>query len=404
MDKPWRTEKWFVSHLNYEEAVTSEFEMPKNIKIHDITLRDGEQQAGLAFSKDEKIRIGEKLAEIGVHRIEAGMPAVSKADEGAIKELVKRELGPEIFCFARCMIPDIDRAIDCGVHGVVVEIPASEHMLKHAYGWSLEKAMKLSVEATRYAKEKGLYTVFFPIDATRAETGWFLSLIEKVAKEGHMDALALVDTFGGCSPHAIDYLVRTVKGRIKKPLEAHFHDDFGLAAANTLIALAAGAEVAHTTVTSIGERAGNAALEDVVLSLLTMYGIDVGLKYEKLYELSKLVREIAGIHVQENRPIVGDDIFKAEAGIIATWLIKCRQTNPTTLYPFLWDLVGREPPEVVLGKWSGKPSIIYWLEKLGIEIPEEKVGELLLKVKDKGLELKRCITTKEFESIAKELI
>jgi len=193
------------------------------VKVHDITLRDSEQQAGITFTKDDKIRIAEKLAEVGVHHIEAGMPAVSPQDEAAVREIVKRNLGPEIFCFSRCMVDDVKRAADCGVTGVVMEIPASEHLIKYAYQWSLEKAIDLSIKATITAKEMGLYTVFFTIDATRAEMDWFLDLIEKVATEGHMDALSLVDTFGVLSPHGASYFTKKVKERINKPLEIHFH-------------------------------------------------------------------------------------------------------------------------------------------------------------------------------------
>ena len=123
--EPWKTDNWFVSPWNYLPEVTTGFQPPKQVKIHDITPRDGEQQAGITFTKDDKIRIAEKLAEVGVHRIEAGMPAVSPADEAAIKEIVKRNLGPEIFCFSRCMVDDVKRAADCGVNGVVMEIPCS---------------------------------------------------------------------------------------------------------------------------------------------------------------------------------------------------------------------------------------------------------------------------------------
>ena len=385
-DMCYKSEKWFVSPWNYAEEVTKEFTFAENIKIHDISLRDGEQQAGIVFTKDDKIEIAEKLAEVGVHRIEAGMPAVSDQDMEAIKEIVKRNLGPEIFCFARCMVPDVQRAVDCGVDGIVVEIPSSEHIIKYAYGWPLEKAVDLSIEATQFAKENGLYTVFFPIDASRAEMGWFLDLIEKVATEGHMDALAIVDTFGGCSPHSIPYLTKKIKERINKPLETHFHDDFGLGSANTLLGLAAGAEVAHVTVTSIGERAGNAALEDVVLSLLTMYGIDVGIKYEKLYELSKLIRKRSGLQIPSNRPIVGDMIYKVESGIIASWLKECGEEHCLELFPFKWDLVGHEPAEIVLGKNSGADSIGEWLKKLNVEATEEEIKQILGKVKKRSFE------------------
>ena len=157
----WETKDWFISPFDYEKEVTSKFNFAKKIKFHDVTLRDGEQQAALVFRKDEKIRIAEQLAEVGIDRIEAGMPAVSKEDELAIREIVKRNLGPEIFAFCRCIVDDVKMAADCGVTGVVIEIPGSQHVIEKAYGWSIEKAMELSIEATSAAKELGLYTVFF---------------------------------------------------------------------------------------------------------------------------------------------------------------------------------------------------------------------------------------------------
>src|SRR5258708_20726800 len=144
--EPWKTDKWFVSPWNFESAVSDQLHFPKQIKFHDITLRDGEQQTGIIFSKDDKIRIAEALAEAGVHRIEAGMPIVSPSDNSAIKEIVKRNLGPQIFSFARCMKEDVQRAIDTGVNGVVMEIPSSKHMVELAYRWPMEKAIETSIE------------------------------------------------------------------------------------------------------------------------------------------------------------------------------------------------------------------------------------------------------------------
>src|SRR5664280_1169984 len=278
---PWKTNDWFVSEWNYAPEVTKDFKFAKNIKIHDVTLRDGEQQTGVILSKDEKIRIAEGLAEAGVHRIEAGMPIVSPSDNDAIKEIVKRNLGPQIFSFARCMKEDVKRAVDTGVKGVVMEIPSSKHMLELAYRWPLEKAIETSVEATKFAHDNGLEVVFFPIDFSRAELKWALDLIERVGKEGHMDALALVDTFGVLSPHAMKYFVTEVQKRIKKRLEAHFHQDFGMGVANTIMALSLGVEVMHTTVLGIGERSGNAPMEEIVMALKTMYGVDVGIDTTK---------------------------------------------------------------------------------------------------------------------------
>jgi len=218
-----------------------------------------------------------------------------------------------------------------------------------------------------------------------------------------MDALAVVDTFGVCSPHSIPYIISQIRKRINKPLETHFHNDFGLATANTLIALASGVEVAQTSVAAIGERAGNASFEEVVLSLLTMYGVDVGIKYEKLRELSKLViSKIPDYQVATNRPIIGDMIYKVESGIIADWVRRSREEHPLEAFPFKWDLVGHSMPEIVLGKGSGKSSIIEWSERIGVKISDDDVNTILLKVKEQSMKKKGLLTQTEFEEIVEQ--
>jgi len=397
--QPWKTEHWFVSPWNYLPEVTRDFQPPKQVKIHDITLRDGEQQAGITFTKDDKIRIAEKLAEVGVHRIEAGMPAVSPQDEAAIKEIVKRNLGPEIFCFSRCMVDDVKRAADCGVKGVVMEIPSSEHLIKHAYQWPVEKAIDLSIKATLAAKEMGLYTVFFTIDATRADMDWFLNLIERVATEGHMDALTLVDTFGVLSPHGAWYFTKKVRERINKPLEIHFHADFGLAVANTIMSVLAGAEVIHSTVTGIGERAGNTPMEETVLALLTLYGIDVGIKYNKLNELAQLVRELSATEIPRNRPYIGDIAYDIESGIVTSWFKNAWKEYPTDVFPVHPDFVGHRHTKIVMGKKSGLDNIAIWSEKLGIRLDKEEATEVLMQVKQRAYDLRRPLNEDEFRQI-----
>lgn len=404
MAEPWKTDEWFVSPWNYQPEVRAGLNFALKIKLHDVSLRDGEQQAGLVFNREEKVKIAKKLDEIGIHRIEAGMPAVSKQDEMAIKDIASLGLNAEIFAFSRCMVDDVRRAVDCGVKGVVMEIPSSEHIIKYAYRWTLQKSIDLSIEATLCAKENGLYTVFFPIDSSRADVNWFLDLIDKVSTEGHMDALVVVDTFGGCSPHAIPPFIRKIKERIAKPLEIHFHDDFGMGAANTIIGLACGGTVAHTTITSIGERAGNAAYEDVALALLTMYGIDLGLKTEKFTELSRLVREITGFKVPSNRPIVGDMIFDIESGIIVSWLKNCGDEHLLELCPFRPELVGHGPPKAVLGKNSGLDSVKIYLERLGVDATGGEIEEILLKVKDKSYQNRGLLTLDDFKSIVKNTL
>jgi isopropylmalate/homocitrate/citramalate synthase len=399
--EPWKTDKWFVSPWNFADPVREQLHFPKQIRFHDITLRDGEQQTGVIFTKDDKIRIAEGLAEAGVHRIEAGMPVVSPSDAAAIKEIVKRKLGPEIFAFSRCMMDDVKRAVDCGVTGVVMEVPSSTHIIQYAYKWQFEKAVELSIESTAYAHSQGLQVVFFPIDFSRAEINWVLDLINRVATEGHMDALALVDTFGVVSPHAMSYLVRETKKRISKPLEAHFHMDFGMGIANTVMAVAEGVEVIHSTVLGLGERAGNVPMEETALALRTMYGIDTGLKLEKLYSLAKLVEKLSGHKVASNRPVVGDQLFQVESGIIASWWMNCGENNPTELFPFHWDVVGQPAPKIVIGKGSGIDSIKMRLKQMGIQFTEEEAMQVVMAVKEHSLKTKSLLTDEEFKTVLK---
>jgi isopropylmalate/homocitrate/citramalate synthase len=321
MDQPWKTDRWFVSPWCYLPEVRTHDQFVPNIKIHDVTLRDGEQQTAVVFRRDEKVAIARRLDALGVHRIEAGMPAVSDQDRAAIADIAALGLTSQVFAFARCIPEEIKVVKACGVSGVVVEIPASDHMIKNAYGWSVDRAMKSSIDTTLAAREAGLYTVFFTIDATRTELDRFLDIVEQVAREGHMDALTMADTVGVCTPDAVAYVVTKVIDRLKKPVEIHCHQDFGLGVANTIAALAAGASVAHTTVTGLGERAGNVPMEDVVLSLLCLYGQDLGIRTEQFCEVSRFVLDLARVSVPPNRPIVGPKLYQVESGIIAGWSV-----------------------------------------------------------------------------------
>lgn len=399
MTTPWQTDKWFVSPWNYLPELTEEWAFPETMKVHDLTLRDGEQQAGLCLRKDEKVRIAESAAAMGVHRIEAGIPVVSAEDEAAIKEIVRRDLGPEIFALARCRVADVQRVVDCGVTGAIVEIPCSEHMIEKAYKWPLQKAIDLSIEATQYAHDQGLYVVFFPIDATRTEINWYLDLITQVAEHGHMDALALVDTSGALSPASIPYLVKKTKERISQPLEAHFHNDFGVGVASTIAAMQNGVSVAHLTSMGIGERAGNTPLEETVLSLKVLYGQDLGIKTEAFYEHAKLVRELTGVQQPSNRPVVGEDVFTMEAGIITDWYRNVGEDDLLEVFPYLPELVGQKKETIILGKKSGAASIEAWLEKIGVEADKEELGEILQQVKLRGIERKGPITDLDFRAI-----
>jgi isopropylmalate/homocitrate/citramalate synthase len=401
---PWKTDKWFTSPWCYLPEVRKNDTFVPKIKIHDVTLRDGEQQTAVVFRREEKVAIARQLDALGIHRIEAGMPAVSEQDKAAISDIAALGLNAEVFAFSRCIPEEIKVVKACGCSGVVVEIPASDHMIKNAYGWSVDRAMKASIDTTLAAKEAGLYTVFFTIDATRTEVGRFLDIVDQVATEGHMDALTMADTVGGCTPDAIGYVVKKVIERLKKPVEIHCHQDFGLGVANTISALAAGASVAHTTVTGLGERAGNVPMEDVVMSLLCLYGIDLGIHTEKFCEVSRFVLDLAKVAIAPNRPIVGEKLYEVESGIIAGWIRLARKDNPLEYVPFAPELVGQKPVSIVLGKNSGPPSMEEWCEKLGVTASDEEGMAMLKQVKAKSFEKKDLLTADEFKEIVERVL
>jgi isopropylmalate/homocitrate/citramalate synthase len=397
-EEPWHTDRWFTSPWNFLPEVREGLSLPATVRVHDVTLRDGEQQAGVVFTKDDKLRIAETLAEAGVHRIEAGLPAVSPADDAAVREMVSMGLPAEIYAFSRCMVEDVRRAADCGVAGVVMEIPSSHHLVEKAYRWPVERAIDASIEATSLAHELGMKVSFFPIDATRAGLVEYLDLLEKVATDGHVDAIGLVDTFGVLSPHGVRLFVRQTRERLGVPLETHFHMDFGLGVANTLIAVAEGVEVIQTTVTGIGERAGNTPMEETVLALLTMYGLDTGIRTDRFFDISKLVMGLAGVSQPSNRPVVGERLYNVESGIISTW-VRNVGDELTESFPYRPELVGQPAPVLVLGKGSGLDSIAGALDRVGRTAAPEQMQPILDEVKARSLATKGLIADETFVEI-----
>lgn len=403
-DTPWKTDQWYSSPWNYEAEVTRNFEFADELQVHDVTLRDGEQQSGVAFSAKEKLEIAHALADAGVHRIEAGLPVVSADDEKAVRDIVKADLSSEIWAFSRCMLDDVKVAVDCGVSGVVMEIPSSHHLIEKAYRWPVEKAIDLSIEATSYAHENGVKVSFFPIDATRAGIVEYLDMMTRVATEGHVDSVGLVDTFGVLSPHAVEFFVRKTRERLGVPMETHFHMDFGMGVANTALAVAAGTEVIQTTVTGIGERAGNTPMEEAVLALLTMYGIDTGIATQNFVELSKMVMGMAGVQQPSNRPVVGERLYDVESGIITSWVHNVGDEDLTEAFPYRPELVGQHAPEPVLGKGSGIDNVAIHLDRHGLEATNDEMLEILRGVKARALQTKKLLDADEFLAIAEPVL
>lgn len=403
-----RTNVWRVSPWNYYPEVTKDFTFAPKIEIHDVTLRDGEQETGVVFSAKDKVEIAKKLDKLGVQRIEAGMPAVSKEDEYAVKSIKDLGLKPKIFAFTRCMVGDVEQAAAAGCDGVVMEIAANKEFVEKAYGKTFDWAKKAAADATAAAKELGLYTAFFTIDGTRSDPEQLMDMLDEVATRGHMDSVVLADTFGCAIPESYAMMVRKLKARFNKPVEAHCHMHFGLGAANTIAGLAAGADVAHVTIAGLGEGAGNTPIEDVLLSLKCLYGVDCGINTEHFMETAKFVCQIANDHaIPVNRPIIGERVFEVESGIGVMFATNAAKAgDQEILYTFNPALVGQKPMDFVLGKKSGTYTIYLHLERLGRreEASEEQCLEILAKVKDFGLAKRNTLTHDEFVKIVNEVL
>ena len=387
--------KWWVSPYNFVAEVTDSFDLPQKVEIHDATLRDGEQTPGVVFRKEDKIRIAQKLDEVGIERIEAGMPAVSEEDFQAIKEISKLGLKAKIFTFARALPIDIDKAIDCGADGVVIEIPIGYPKLKFQFDWTWEDVLRKSVDCISYAKEKKMHTLYFPYDTTRAREEDLTNLLTRIMRDAPPDAVGIVDTMGCALPETIKYMVRKVKKLTGLPIEIHTHNDFGMGVATELAAVTAGAEVVHSCINGLGERTGNAALEELMIGLQMLLGIETNYKFDKLLSLCKLAEELSGVKPATNKPVIGVGNYTRESGIGVDLVMK----TPLAMFATAPQFFGREG-EVVLGKKSGKASITYTLEKLGIQdVSDAAVTEILMDVKAKGTEKRALLTLDEFKEI-----
>jgi isopropylmalate/homocitrate/citramalate synthase len=334
------------------------------------------------------------------------MPAVSKEDEYAVKSIVDLNLGPKVFAFTRCMVGDVEQAKKAGCDGVVMEIAANQEFVEKAYAKSFDWAKKAAIDATLAAKEMGLYTAFFTIDGTRAEIEALLDMVDEVATNGHMDSFVLADTFGCSTPHAVTKMMKRIKARFTQPVEAHFHNHFGLGAANTLMALAAGADVAHVTIAGLGEGAGNTPIEDVVMGLKCLYGADLGLKTEHFVDTAKLVCSAAPVHaIPINKPFLGERIYQMESGIGVMFASNAAKAGDADImYPFNPALVGQPPMDFMMGKKSGTYTVYLWLERIGRTATEEQCMSILAKVKELAFGLKRLLSEDEFVKIVNEVV
>ena len=403
-DQPWEQKRYSVSPYNFYEEAVSSFNLPEKIYMYDVTLRDGEQCPGVVFRKDDKIAIARALDEIGVPRIEAGMPAVSEDDFQAVKEIANLGLNTKVKCFCRAVKDDIDLALKADVWGVIIELPSSKTLIETGYQWPVERVKRLAIDASLYAKDHGLHVTFFGIDTTRASLEFLKELYTTVISQGKADALAVADTFGVASPWGYAYLISKIKSWTSVPLETHCHNDVGLATANSVAGVAAGAEVVHTNLNGLGERSGGAALDEVLVALKLFFNRDLGMEYSKLYQAARIAERLSGVKMSVMKPLVGENSFGYEAGIAVMFLSRYRDKGMAhRAYCCDPSLVGNKI-KITLGKKSGQYSIMYKLRELGKTANDEQIRTIMYRVKEESLKRKSEVSDQIFKEILKEVL
>ncbi len=347
----------------------------KDVKIFDTTLRDGEQAPGIALSQDDKVRIALALDDLGVDIMEVGFAASGEAEKETIKRIVDASPNATLCSLARSNHSDVDAVIDSGLDYIHTFIATSELHMKYKLKMTPEDVRSKAIDTVEYARDHGLKVQFSCEDATRSDLEFMKSVYQGVEEAG-ASAINIPDTVGVIIPNAMRYLVGEIRKTVKIPIAVHCHNDMGLAVANTIAAVESGATICHVCMNGIGERTGNAALEEVALNLFANYGVKT-VNMSKIGSVSKIVERVTGFNMAYNKPIVGRNAFAHESGIHVHGIMN----NTSTYEPFLPELVGVDR-QIVLGKHSGAHSVQGRLDALGIKFPSDHMPELMEMIKN----------------------
>ncbi len=387
----------FVSSYNFQEDVVKGMKLPKRVHIFDTTLRDGEQTPGVSLTNPEKMHIAEQLNRLGVSVIEAGFPINSEAEKDIVKQIASAGFKSKICGLSRVIDKDIDACIDCDVDVIHTFVSTSDIHIKYQMNTTREAVKEKAVKAVSYIKEKGFECIFSPMDATRTELDYLIDVCRAVEEAG-ADRINVPDTVGVMNPPAMKYLISKVREAVSIPLEVHCHNDFGLAVPNSLAGVEAGASYVQVAVNGLGERAGNASLEQVVMGLEVLYGIKTGIDTTLLTETSKLVERFTLVTMPPNTPLVGRNAFTHESGIHAAAILK----KAMTFEPITPDMVGQRS-RVVLGKHTGRHAVEEALKELGYKISDKQLQKITSRIKELA-EKQKKICEEDLIAIADDIL
>lgn len=373
--------------------------LPREVKIFDTTLRDGEQTPGISLTKEEKLVLARQLDKLGVDVIEAGFPVSSRGEKEAVSAIAREGLTSTVCGLSRVLREDIDACLDCDVEMVHTFVSTSDIQIKYTIKKSKEEILAMVTEAVSYIKDHGAACLFSAMDATRSDLDYLIRVF-KTAEEAGADIINIPDTVGVMIPEAMRSLTREVYNAVKVPIDVHCHNDFGLAVANSLAAVEAGAREVQCTINGLGERAGNASLQEVVMSLHSIYNLKTNVETRYLFETSKMVERLTGIRIPPNYPIVGENAFSHESGIHTHGVLSKSDTfEPGVMTP---EMVGHRR-RIVSGKHAGTHGIEAMLRDMGFKVNREQLLDITSRVKDLGDKGKR-VTDADLQAIAEAVL
>jgi len=388
----------FVFHVKRGQGMIESLDgHTGRIIVYDSTLREGEQMPGVRFTPEQKLKIGSMLIEAGVHQIEAGFAAVSPDERRAIRSLASMGSASDILSLARARRSDIDDALSCDVDMIIIFIATSELHMRQKLRMNEQQVIEAICSSIDYAKGHGVKVAFSTEDTTRSAPA-FLRRAYKAAADCGADRLGIADTVGCATPEKVVQYVNLVREISDLPVSVHLHNDFGLALANALIAVRAGATAVATTVCGFGERAGNVPLEQFAMSMKYLYGRDLGIKTELLTSIASKVAEFACVNISPIQPWVGANVFAHESGIHVAAVLRDSKT-----YEFL-------PPETVgnsrkigIGKHSGRSMISMKLKEKSLTASDKNIEAIFYQVKSRG-DQKGALSEEEFWNIVNSVL
>jgi isopropylmalate/homocitrate/citramalate synthase len=388
-----------------------------SVMLDDETLRDGLQSPSVCMPAfEQKVEILHQMEALGIDTADIGLPGAG-AHVAADVERLARVIGEERLrvaanCAARTVAADIQPIADIVQRtGVPIECCAfigSSPVRQFTEGWTLDFLRKTTEEAIGFAVKQGLTVMYVTEDTTRADPDSLRALITTALRAG-ASRLCVADTVGHATTHGAKAVVGFVKRLLDElgvdaGIDWHGHSDRGFGVASAIAACEAGATRLHGAALGIGERSGNTPMEETVMALKTMYGVDIGIDCTKLTPLANLVRQLTGVAVPANKPIVGDALYQIESGIIASWFKNCGEKFATELFPIRWNAVGQPAAKVVMGKGSGIDSVNLWLQQAGMQVSEEDAMKITAAVKAYSLKNKRLLTEAEFRDLARKTL